>query len=51
MRLLGILADEMGLGKTIQTLSFLLFLLERKGNKGPHLILAPKAAPFQTFSI
>ena len=32
----------MGLGKTIQTISFLAALVERKGNFGPHLILAPK---------
>eukprot|EP00884_Botryococcus_braunii_P017901 jgi/Botrbrau1/4795/Bobra.0325s0017.1 len=39
----GILADEMGLGKTIQTISLLAYLMEKKGNCGPHLILAPKA--------
>ncbi|CAE8705154.1 unnamed protein product [Polarella glacialis] len=39
----GILADEMGLGKTIQSLSLLLFIQERKGNPGPHLIVAPKS--------
>lgn len=38
----GILADEMGLGKTIQTISFLASLMEKKGNMGPHIILAPK---------
>ncbi|GAB6176293.1 DEAD/DEAH box helicase [Desulfobaculum senezii] len=36
----GILADEMGLGKTIQTLSFLLHLIE-KGNDKPNLIVVP----------
>jgi SNF2 family DNA or RNA helicase len=39
----GILADEMGLGKTIQTISLLMFVKERKGNVGPHLIVAPKS--------
>eukprot|EP00897_Mesotaenium_endlicherianum_P001443 jgi/Mesen1/1326/ME000013S00815 len=39
----GILADEMGLGKTIQTIALLAYLHERKGNAGPHLVLAPKA--------
>jgi len=39
----GILADEMGLGKTIQTIALLLHLQERKGNQGPHLIVAPKS--------
>ena len=43
----GILADEMGLGKTIQTISFLLYLMEQKGNNGPHLILAPKVMGLQ----
>ena len=39
----GILADEMGLGKTIQTIAFVAFLMESKGDPGPHLVLAPKA--------
>merc|ERR550525_1750237 len=39
----GILADEMGLGKTIQTIALLLYIQERKGNIGPHLIVAPKS--------
>uniref|UniRef100_A0A7S0AL01 Uncharacterized protein n=1 Tax=Pyrodinium bahamense TaxID=73915 RepID=A0A7S0AL01_9DINO len=39
----GILADEMGLGKTIQTIAWLQYLKEFKGNKGPHLIVAPKS--------
>ncbi|KAK9808778.1 hypothetical protein WJX72_003449 [[Myrmecia] bisecta] len=42
-RMNGILADEMGLGKTIQTIGLLAFLMEKKGNNGPHMILAPKA--------
>ncbi|TPP43382.1 SNF2 N-terminal domain family protein [Leishmania donovani] len=53
----GILADEMGVGKTIQTLAFLLYLKNRRGETGegsggrvaplrvgsrlPHLVLAP----------
>lgn len=41
----GILADEMGLGKTIQTISLLAYLMEKKENQGPHLILAPKVCP------
>jgi SWI/SNF-related matrix-associated actin-dependent regulator of chromatin subfamily A protein 2/4 len=39
----GILADEMGLGKTIQTIALLAYLHERKGHRGPHLIVCPKA--------
>ena len=39
----GILADEMGLGKTIQTISFLAYLREQEGIKGPHLIVVPKS--------
>ena len=39
----GILADEMGLGKTLQTISLLAYLLERKQERGPHLVLVPKA--------
>lgn len=35
----------MGLGKTIQTISLLAYLMEKKENQGPHLILAPKACP------
>ncbi|EEB08644.2 ATP-dependent DNA helicase Snf22 [Schizosaccharomyces japonicus yFS275] len=37
----GILADEMGLGKTIQTISFITYLLERKNEQGPFLIIVP----------
>jgi SNF2 family DNA or RNA helicase len=43
-RINGILADEMGLGKTIQTIAFLALLMETKGKRGPHLILAPKVS-------
>ncbi len=37
----GILADEMGLGKTIQTIALVTYLMERKGNNGPFLIIVP----------
>ena len=37
----GILADEMGLGKTIQTISLLTYLIEKKKNNGPYLIIVP----------
>lgn len=37
----GILADEMGLGKTIQTISLVTYLIEKKHEKGPYLILVP----------
>lgn len=37
----GILADEMGLGKTIQTISLLTYIVEKKKNNGPFLIVAP----------
>ncbi|KAJ3143243.1 hypothetical protein HK101_003150, partial [Irineochytrium annulatum] len=40
-RLNGILADEMGLGKTIQTISLITYLIEKKGQKGPFLIIVP----------
>jgi superfamily II DNA or RNA helicase len=36
----GILADEMGLGKTVQTLSFILHMVET-GHSGPNLIIVP----------
>ena len=39
----GILADEMGLGKTIQSISLFAYLMESKGNYGPHLVICPKA--------
>jgi SWI/SNF-related matrix-associated actin-dependent regulator of chromatin subfamily A protein 2/4 len=35
------LADEMGLGKTIQTIGLCTFLMERKKNLGPYLIIVP----------
>lgn len=37
----GILADEMGLGKTIQTIALLTYIVEKKKNNGPYLIVAP----------
>ncbi|XP_021950482.1 ATP-dependent helicase brm isoform X2 [Folsomia candida] len=37
----GILADEMGLGKTIQTIGLCTYLMERKRNLGPYLIIVP----------
>ncbi|KAG2230892.1 hypothetical protein INT48_003341, partial [Thamnidium elegans] len=40
-RLNGILADEMGLGKTIQTISLVTYLIERKQQNGPFLIIVP----------
>lgn len=39
----GILADDMGLGKTIQILALLAYLMESKGDSGPHLIIVPKS--------
>jgi SNF2 family DNA or RNA helicase len=40
-KLNGILADEMGLGKTIQTIALVSYLMEKKGNLGPYLIVVP----------
>ena len=37
----GILADEMGLGKTIQTIALITYLMEKKKNMGPFLIIVP----------
>ncbi|KAI1824846.1 SNF2 family N-terminal domain-containing protein [Xylaria intraflava] len=37
----GILADEMGLGKTIQTISLVTYLIERKVQLGPYLVIVP----------
>ncbi len=31
----------MGLGKTIQTISLICYLIETKGNYGPHLVVVP----------
>jgi len=40
-RLNGILADEMGLGKTIQSISLITYLIEKKKQNGPFLIIVP----------
>eukprot|EP01113_Clastostelium_recurvatum_P034248 TRINITY_DN4621_c0_g1_i1.p1 TRINITY_DN4621_c0_g1~~TRINITY_DN4621_c0_g1_i1.p1 ORF type:complete len:1181 (-),score=433.08 TRINITY_DN4621_c0_g1_i1:55-3597(-) len=40
-KLNGILADEMGLGKTIQTIALVSYLMERKMNNGPYLVIVP----------
>ena len=40
-RLNGILADEMGLGKTIQTISLVTFLIEKKKQWSPYLVIVP----------
>ncbi|KAK4141668.1 SNF2-family ATP dependent chromatin remodeling factor like protein [Dichotomopilus funicola] len=37
----GILADEMGLGKTIQTISLITYLIEKKQQQGPYLVIVP----------
>ncbi|KAI9844327.1 MAG: hypothetical protein M1837_005631 [Sclerophora amabilis] len=37
----GILADEMGLGKTIQTISLITYLIEKKKQMGPFLVIVP----------
>lgn len=37
----GILADEMGLGKTIQTISLFSYLIEKKKQNGPYLVIVP----------
>lgn len=37
----GILADEMGLGKTIQTISLVTYLIEKKLEQGPYLVIVP----------
>lgn len=37
----GILADEMGLGKTIQTISLVTYLIEKKRQTGPFLVVVP----------
>lgn len=37
----GILADEMGLGKTIQTIALITYIMEKKKNMGPFLIIVP----------
>lgn len=37
----GILADEMGLGKTIQTISLVTYIIEKKKQPGPFLVIVP----------
>ena len=37
----GILADEMGLGKTIQTISLITYLIEKKKQSGPFIVVVP----------
>ena len=37
----GLLADEMGLGKTIQTISLITYLIEKKAQHGPYLVIVP----------
>ncbi|CAN6670816.1 transcription regulatory protein Snf2p [Trichomonascus vanleenenianus] len=37
----GILADEMGLGKTIQSISLITYLIEKKQQPGPYLVIVP----------
>ena len=37
----GILADEMGLGKTIQTISLVTYLIEKKRQDGPYIVVVP----------
>ncbi|KAH3683547.1 hypothetical protein WICPIJ_005474 [Wickerhamomyces pijperi] len=37
----GILADEMGLGKTIQSISLITYLVEKKKQPGPYLVIVP----------
>ncbi|KAK2766022.1 hypothetical protein FQN54_007537 [Arachnomyces sp. PD_36] len=37
----GILADEMGLGKTIQTISLITYLIDKKKQNGPFLVIVP----------
>lgn len=37
----GILADEMGLGKTVQAISLISYLIEKKNQTGPYLVIVP----------
>ncbi|KAJ7527479.1 hypothetical protein O6H91_16G056700 [Diphasiastrum complanatum] len=39
----GILADEMGLGKTVQVISLICYLIERKNDRGPFLVVVPSS--------
>jgi SWI/SNF-related matrix-associated actin-dependent regulator of chromatin subfamily A member 5 len=38
-----LLLFQMGLGKTLQTISFLAYLREKRGIKGPHVVIVPKS--------
>ena len=42
----GILADEMGLGKTIQTISLVTYLIEKKKQNGPFIVIVPLRSVF-----
>ena len=35
--------QQMGLGKTLQTISFLAYLREGRGVRGPHIVIVPKS--------
>ncbi|EPS67486.1 hypothetical protein M569_07287, partial [Genlisea aurea] len=39
----GILADEMGLGKTVQVISLICYLMEKKNDRGPFLVVVPSS--------
>jgi SNF2 family DNA or RNA helicase len=39
----GILADEMGLGKTVQVIALLCYLIEKKQDHGPFLVVVPSS--------
>lgn len=39
----GILADEMGLGKTVQVISLICYLMEKKDDRGPFLVVVPSS--------
>ncbi|KAJ7568362.1 hypothetical protein O6H91_01G029300 [Diphasiastrum complanatum] len=39
----GILADEMGLGKTVQVISLICYLIEKKSDRGPFLVVVPSS--------
>ncbi|PKU78185.1 Chromatin structure-remodeling complex protein SYD [Dendrobium catenatum] len=39
----GILADEMGLGKTVQVIALICYLMEKKNDRGPFLVVVPSS--------
>jgi ATP-dependent helicase STH1/SNF2 len=39
--IINLIIDEMGLGKTIQTISLITYLIEKKRQNGPFLIIVP----------